>query len=96
MSIPSPRPTIPSTRSSSATLAVVFGVLGWTLCPFVASLIAIVFGHAARREMKRSHALSGRRAALAGLVLGYSSLVTALLILALVTIGVYGGAGWTG
>jgi hypothetical protein len=32
----------------------VFGVLGWTLCPVVASLIAIVLGHAARREMKEA------------------------------------------
>jgi len=95
MSIPPPGPTIPSTRSSSATLSVVFGVLGWTLCPPVASLIAIVFGHSARREMKRSLALRGRRAALVGLILGYSSFVTALLILALVVLGVYGGAGWT-
>jgi hypothetical protein len=95
MSIQSPGPTILSSRSSWATASMVFGVLGWTLCPLVASLIAIGLGYAARREMKGSPALGGRRAALAGLILGYSSLVTGSLIVALVALGVYSGAGWT-
>ena len=41
--------------SSLAVVSLVFGILGWTLLPFLGSLGGIVFGHMARSEIRRSN-----------------------------------------
>jgi len=48
MSVPAPRQT-----SSYAIVALVAGILGWTLLPFLGSLAAIIFGHMGRAEIRR-------------------------------------------
>jgi hypothetical protein len=45
---------------------------GWTLFPLLGSILAIVFGYAARREIRqRPDELTGEGLAVAGLVLGW-------------------------
>ena len=64
-----------------AVVSLVFGILGWTLLPFLGSLVAVVCGHMARGEIRRAQgALEGDGMAVAGLVLGY--LVIGLSVLA--------------
>ena len=67
--------------STLAVVSLVFGILGWTLLPFLGSLVAVVCGHMARSEIRRApDALEGDGLAVAGLVLGY--LVIGLSVLA--------------
>lgn len=65
---------------STATISLVFGILCWFLLPFVGAVIAVITGHMARAEIRRSQgALEGDGMAVAGLVLGYVHLGLALL-----------------
>lgn len=66
--------------STLAVVSLVFGILGWTLLPFIGSLVAVVCGHMARGEIRRSQgALEGDGMAVAGLVLGYIVIGLSLL-----------------
>ena len=80
--------------STLAVVSLVFGILGWTLLPFLGSLVAVVCGHMARSEIRRApDALEGDGLAVAGLVLGY--LVIALTVLTLAAIFLFfGGLLW--
>jgi hypothetical protein len=78
---PGGRPT-----SNLAIFSLVSGLLGWTLLPWLGSLAAVVLGHMARAEIRRSNGgLDGDGLAIAGLVLGWAMIVISLLtILAVV------------
>jgi hypothetical protein len=78
MSIPAPRQT-----SNYAVIALVAGILGWTLLPLLGSLGGIVFGHMAR----------GDGLAITGLVLGWAS-VALWVIAILAFILFFGGLAW--
>ena len=89
-------------RSSSnlAIISLVMGVLGWTVVPFIGSLIAIITGHLARAEIRREpERLEGDGLAVAGLVLGYAMLALSVLFIALMIL-FFGGLavllGWLG
>jgi hypothetical protein len=73
----------------TAIASLVCGILGWTLLPVVGSIGAIVLGHVARGQVLSSHGTSsGEGLAVAGLVLGYSSvaLATAAMLLTIVAV----------
>ncbi len=56
------------TTSSLAIASLVSGILGWTLLPVLGTLVAIVTGHMARAEIRRSGgALEGDGLAIGGL-----------------------------
>jgi len=77
---------------TNAIIALVSGILGWTLFPVLGSLVAVIFGHMARAEIKRTQYLEGDGMALAGLLLGYSAFIIMLLcimFLVLVVGGVF-------
>jgi len=78
--------TSPKPNSSLAVVSLVCGLLGWTLLPFLGSIVAIITGHMARAEIRRNpEALDGDGLAIAGLVLGWVSVALGLLaIVALV------------
>ncbi|WP_297832455.1 DUF4190 domain-containing protein [Thermomonas sp.] len=78
-------------NSTLALISLIFGILGWTLLPFAGSLVAIVTGHMARAEIRRSpETLDGDGLAVAGLVMGY--VVIALSIIGiLIAILFFGG-----
>lgn len=79
-----------------AVVSLVCGIASWAVAPFAASIIAILCGHVARRDMcpdrESGGALAVRRAmALGGLALGYLNLVASwlgLLVMALIFMGV--------
>ena len=89
MSIPAPRQT-----SSYAVIALVAGILGWTLLPFLGSIGGIIFGHMARGEIRRSNGqLDGDGLAVTGLVLGWLSV--AMWVISLLIIFLFlGGLAW--
>jgi len=84
---------VPHSQSSSqtagkATAALVLGILGLVLIPIIPSILAIVFGNAAKREIDASGGtLGGRGSASAGVVLGWVALALwALFIIAVLAL----------
>ncbi|MBV2207936.1 MAG: DUF4190 domain-containing protein [Thermomonas sp.] len=77
--------------STLAVVSLVFGILGWNLLPFIGSVVAVITGHMARKEIRQSAGqLEGDGLAVAGLVMGY--LIIGLGILGiLATILFFGG-----
>jgi hypothetical protein len=62
----------------------VLGLLGWLVCG-IGSILAVIFGHVARGQIKRSNGTqTGSGMALAGLILGYIGIVGVALWIALV------------
>ena len=71
--------------NTAAVVSLVCGILAWSALPVLGSLVAIVAGHGALRQIRASGGLeSGEGMALAGLVLGWIQI--GLLLLA--------AAGW--
>ena len=66
--------------SSLAVVSLVAGLLGWTLAPFLGSIVAIITGHMARSEIKRDpQGIDGDGLAIAGLVLGWAMVLSTVL-----------------
>ena len=89
---PAPAP-VPAGRQTSplAIVSLVAGLLGWTLLPWLGSLAAVVCGHMARAEIRRSAgAMDGDGLAIAGLILGWTVIALSLLAL-LAVIFFFGG-----
>lgn len=64
-----------------------FGLLGWTLLPWLGAIVAIVTGHLARGAIRREpDRLDGDGFAVAGLVLGYTMLGLSLLAVFLIVL----------
>ena len=66
------------TTSSLAVVSLVAGLLGWTLAPWIGSIVAIITGHMARSEIRRDPAIEGDGLAVAGLVLGWAMMLVSL------------------
>jgi hypothetical protein len=59
-------------NSSMAIVSLIAGILGITFIPFVGSIVALITGYMARKEIRESAgALGGDGLATAGLVLGW-------------------------
>src|SRR3954451_23849467 len=62
----------PPPTSGAATASLVLGICGLVVCPFVCSVLALVFGYQAREQIDESDGqLGGRSSAVAGIVLGW-------------------------
>jgi len=88
----SPNPSVGPT-STYAIIALVSGILGWTLFPMLGSLVAVIFGHMARAEIKRGQNMEGDGMALAGLILGYSGFIITVLAIMFVVLLLFGVIG---
>jgi hypothetical protein len=63
-----------------ALVSLICGVLGWFMAPVLASIVATVTGHMARKQIRLSGGREeGDGLAIGGLVLGYASLVLGLI-----------------
>lgn len=61
--------------STNAIISLIGGIAGWTLLPFIGSLVGVIFGHIAKKEIKNSNGtVGGNGLATWGLVLGYIAL----------------------
>jgi hypothetical protein len=70
-------PAAPTNGMAIASL--VCGILGWVMFPVVAPILAIIFGHLARGQIRHTGE-GGGGMALAGLVLGYINLALCLVV----------------
>ena len=78
--------------SGDATASLVLGILGLVLCPLICSVLALVFGYKARREIDASGGrVSGRGMATAGVVLGWIGVAIWVAFLLLIIIGLAAG-----
>lgn len=77
----------PATTCGMAVASLVMGIVSFTLFPFLPSILAVVFGHAARSSIRQSQGrLVGDGLAVAGLVLGYIGVGLLVLGIAIATI----------
>ncbi|MEN5061101.1 DUF4190 domain-containing protein [Luteimonas sp. TWI1416] len=81
--------------SALAVTSLVCGLLGWSLLPWLGSLVAVITGHLARAEIRRTSELDGDGMAVAGLVLGYVQFV-ATVVGIVVLLLFFGGLFWLG
>ena len=74
-------------NSTMAMISMIAGIVGWVLVPLLGSLVAIITGHMAKREIRESMGqLGGDGMATAGLVMGYLQLVPTILCICVVVI----------
>lgn len=77
--------------NSLAVISLICGILSWILLPIIGSIGAIISGHMARAQIRREPArFDGDGMAIAGLVLGWGSVIVGLLTL-LVVVLFFGG-----
>ncbi|MBI9045622.1 MAG: DUF4190 domain-containing protein [Anaerolineaceae bacterium] len=63
-----------------ATFSMIAGIMGWTICPGLAAIAAIITGHIAKGQIRASYGReSGTGMANAGLILGYLQIVLSLV-----------------
>jgi hypothetical protein len=80
--------------NSLAIVSLVFGLAAWFALPVVASIVAIITGHLARRQIRDGRGLEdGDGLALGGLVLGYLHLAVVLLTVIVIVGLVVAGVG---
>lgn len=87
---------VPVRQSSTlALISLIAGILGWTLAPFLGSVVAVITGHMARKEIRLNPALEGSGFATAGLILGWIALAFWILGVLLFVL-FFGGLAWLG
>jgi hypothetical protein len=83
--------------SGKAIASLVLGIGGFVIFPVVLSILAIVFGRSAKREIAERPGLGGAGLATAGIVLGWIgvalTVVAVLLIALLVVFSTSSGTG---
>jgi hypothetical protein len=82
-------------NSTLAIVSLIAGLLGWTLMPFIGSIVAIVTGHMARSEIRRNPGMEGDSMAVIGLVLGWVAVLGAVLAVTVFVL-FFGGLAWLG
>ena len=69
-------------NSTTAIISLIGGIAGWTILPFLGSIVAIICGHMAKSEIKKSAGMvGGNGMATAGLIMGYLSIALGLCLL---------------
>ncbi|HUH56833.1 MAG TPA: DUF4190 domain-containing protein [Rhodanobacter sp.] len=88
----------PASTHTLAVVSLIFGILAWCVLPFVGAIVAVICGHLARAEVRRStvdRPVEGDGMAIAGLVLGYVQLATIVLgVLAFIALLFFGFTWW--
>ena len=70
----------PVQNSTTALVSLIAGIAGWSIFPFFGSIIAVITGHMAKKEIRESGGrIGGETMATIGLGLGYSLLALGLL-----------------
>ena len=87
---------VPVRQSSTlALVSLIAGILGWTLAPFLGSVVAVITGHMARKELRLNPAMEGSGFATVGLILGWVALAFWILGILLFVL-FFGGLAWLG
>lgn len=81
---PLPTPPLVKRDSTLAIVSLIAGIIGWTIVPFIGSIVAVITGHLAKKEIRESGGtMTGDGMALAGLILGYTLIGVVLLVIIL-------------
>ena len=73
----------PKPNSTLAIVSLVAGILGFSFVPLLGSIAAVITGHMAKSEIKKSAgSLGGNGMATAGLILGYLAIGLGLCVIA--------------
>lgn len=91
----------PPPTSTMAIVSLIASILGWTIVPVIGSIVGVITGHMAKKEIRESGGrLGGDGLATAGLIIGYIALgfsvlgiCIALFIFMLFPI-IFGAAAW--
>ena len=76
----SPLPPV-QTTSTLAIVSLISGIASWFILPFIAAVAAVITGHMAKNEIKKSNGMQGGNGmATAGMVLGYVQLGLGLCV----------------
>lgn len=79
-------PAVPHT-STLAIVSLIGGIAGISLLPVLGSIAAIITGHMAKNEIKRSAGMvTGNGLATAGLILGYGAIALGICLLCVLVI----------
>ena len=71
--------------SVMAIVSLVSGILGWTLLPWLGSIVAVITGHMARKEIRSNlDTKEGDGLALAGLIMGWSMIILSIVTLIII------------
>lgn len=83
-------PASPVRTSTLAIISLVSGIISWVMLPVLGPIVAIITGHMARSEIRRSQGqVSGDGLAIGGLILGYLQL--GMLILGVIALFLFFG-----
>jgi hypothetical protein len=75
------------TTSTLAIVSLISGIVSWVLIPFIAAVVAVITGHMAKNEIKKSNGtIGGNGMATAGMVLGYIQLGLGLCLCLVVVV----------
>ena len=88
-----PAPPVAQSTNTLAIVSLATGIASWFLLPVVGAVIAVVTGHMAKREIRRTGE-QGSGLATIGLILGYVHLAVAVLLIALLILVLVGAIAW--
>ncbi len=90
---PSAAPVLAGQTNTLAIVSLASGIGSWFLAPIVGGVVAVVTGHMAKAEIRRTGE-QGDSFATIGLVLGYLHLAVVVLLLGLLVLLLLGAAAW--
>lgn len=80
-----PPPSAPT--NTMALTSMIAGIVGWTIATLLGSLVAIITGHMAKKELReRMGQESGDGMATAGLVMGYLQVIPSVLCICVILV----------
>ena len=85
-----------NSTNNLALVSLIAGIGSWTVFPLIAAIIAIITGHMARAEIRKT-GQDGNGFAIAGLITGYLNLFASCLFFGffvLVYLGIFGAIGF--
>jgi hypothetical protein len=90
--------TVYPRTSSLAVISLIFGVLAYVVLPGIGALVAVICGHSARAEIRRSPpgSIEGDGMALAGLILGWIQIACAIIAILLAILIIAGAIAFHG
>ncbi|HNY84359.1 MAG TPA: DUF4190 domain-containing protein [Anaerolineaceae bacterium] len=90
----------PQTTSAWAIVSLIGGIVSFLFAPMIASIVAVISGYAAKREIRESNGqVGGDGLATAGLIIGWANIVLSLLACVFVVLamaGVFGSVALCG
>ena len=84
--LPPYSPAAPAAQTSTlAIVSLIAGILSWLIVPILGAIVAIITGHAARKDIAASLGTrTGNGLATAGLILGYAQVILLVVPLAMI------------